>query len=1388
MEDDQVMDRSAPEYIIATLYNPNGGAAENALELITELGTVPHQNLFDTATLDNLVKQHQIYPYLCALLTSCSVDSQLVSKRRVLCFFHAVAYLKLGANGSYGDCIEKLSSNAHLLGPKYAEIVIKKIIENISPTDERTLQCHVALLELLPKFVSLLCDSSKQQAVDGLIRTTWHPSCVVALAATLCELCETEQQCNSALDAISARVRWNIRLLSVDARTSTHRFSAEHSVIDPDDLPNLFYQLILMGKKCESNSNVNYLRRVVVVISHAIDKLLLPLMGFELTAVELDEGDIAVAVGGINTDALRQRYRRSDSCRRIIEDIFSNIVHHLSLAFVRDSTVTNEIIFALKNRWLFSTGFSRSTNDNSARDRTDMVLLSPGKLLLCCIASQSPYHKDKIITGIAEFINEVYSIQNQELLTLWYQDRVWRSAMKIQCEQVWEVFGLLTHGPVRSEVSLSTFLSLSFLLIDNAKLVDNVLVTYSRCIVDLMTANASHGRAAWSFGAWLLIRLFIENLHIRAQVIKELCLRMCTVYRNESHASSTHYSAATDGVTAPVVICVHILSELTRYCPVGLLDSGVELFELFTSLPNLSHDVAAQLIGALCPMFSLSAPLGERCSIALRKISFSKDLFCRKAAACSLLQLLKYQLIQESSAAGTHASTASLKVEEILILLRRFMQHQPSVRAVFYDSVCSFGSLFVAFRPYGTRLLRSQLASYFQSGADNLRLQLNPSQCLSGQKIGEPLMQLMLAIVALVSPKCTPRVEGSSFEVTSDAFILSQLPMSQNFSQMDSFVCENVVNEQDALEVKIISKNTWKIIKGACDTPLAHYGLNVESADQEQEEIAAQFCKCDVVFQFLHGCLACLFQIPPPSREVEDLGRADKNFMNLIQKINHITDIMTKLVTKLKIHDEAAKKAKKKQKKGESEPMMGDEEAEAAAEELDGDAADHRPEKRLQPGVAILKSNWDALSWHASSICKEHLAGFGSTVHASQRVGISGLPTWIPNELYLVARGFEIFHEAVHCEADYGASSEETAVALGSHKFLHCYLLRYCTHILDSIWMSIRNWDVQTELDHLLMVYPPNITTDMPRDEERPKLIRHSQGRAEQLSKLLQELFCELLKDLMIAVKNLVDDSDDTAAQASKKRGRNVTTPQSSNRPRLILTNLSHCLKCFIQLERNRAFSTGNVDLPSSKSAQEAVYRQVVAMTSIAFSTMSSSSVQADSITTYVKQFCSLMMSLQESPEDGVENASALAWKLECPTMLQIVTDLVDVMENSEREKTVAKIYQLCEKKIADPTPTFSVALINFFVLSAPNDPASRFEYVGRIADLCEKCCESQRRTEEQRAARDDNDFVQDDLAEASDLECFTLLNKKCLPGATCLLVSILEKVRATECEPSKAL
>lgn len=334
-------------------------------------------------------------------------------------------------------------------------------------------------------------------------------------------------------------------------------------------------------------------------------------------------------------------------------------------------------------------------------------------------------------------------------------------------------------------------------------------------------------------GSWLVSHLFIVCDHARTRIARDLVTRLVTLTSLSSTTTSSSSSlflnpTPTTGLSHVVHIadvCVSIINNLVTQCPYGIVDVSSELQEAFVSLPSLFPDTAGKLVQALSRLFTRGCGvLADRCALALRKATFSQgwtyillliiflqfykyyylytDAICRQAAVSALLALLRSQMIsttvhkdrnrnqsnipQDFSRNGRDISTnsAPLSVDEILSLLRRFMNHQAVVRSLLYDQLYCLQGDFPHLRELMNRLLLNHMKSLLDKNNDGAwnnitnssSIQLDLESCLDlSNRPQERIGNLILTLLAL----------------TRDGF--SSLELETNDNECDS---ENQDNAQ----------------------------------------------------------------------------------------------------------------------------------------------------------------------------------------------------------------------------------------------------------------------------------------------------------------------------------------------------------------------------------------------------------------------------------------------------------------------------------------------------------------------------------------------------------------------------------------------------------------
>jgi hypothetical protein len=205
-----------------------------------------------------------------------------------------------------------------------------------------------------------------------------------------------------------------------------------------------------------------------------------------------------------------------------------------------------------------------------------------------------------------------------------------------------------------------------------------------------------------------------------------------------------------------------IFEALMQCCLDGLMEISSELQETFLVLTILHPQTASDLIRVLFPLFSVSPALGDRCALALRKASFSKDVLSRQTAVCSLTTLLRCQLLSSSTRSQlpftssqtdvasevepflsqnqhlTQRLSIGISVDEVLSLCRRFLQHQSPVKSILYNNLALLHAEFIHFRPLISQIFRNHLL-HITIDDDPLNL---PSVSSSGGAFGSGMLVL----------------------------------------------------------------------------------------------------------------------------------------------------------------------------------------------------------------------------------------------------------------------------------------------------------------------------------------------------------------------------------------------------------------------------------------------------------------------------------------------------------------------------------------------------------------------------------------------------------------------------------------------------------------------
>ena len=243
-----------------------------------------------------------------------------------------------------------------------------------------------------------------------------------------------------------------------------------------------------------------------------------------------------------------------------------------------------------------------------------------------------------------------------------------------------------------------------------------------------------------------------------------LRLHLAGASADGSASSSASSASIVHGQGEGERLLVDVLDQLASECPHGLLEVVSVLQDVFLALPSLHPVTAGEVVRVLGPLCVYTPTLSDRCALAMRKASFSKDVRSRQAAVSALSALLRSQLAASSqsyrgrgrpgawSGGSLHSCSSQndgsalssrrlmasngqrryaamsqqeqlsqrvstgLSIDEVLSLCRRFLQHQAPVRAVLYDKLSGLDQDFPFFRPLLLRLAVTHLRGIVKEG------------------------------------------------------------------------------------------------------------------------------------------------------------------------------------------------------------------------------------------------------------------------------------------------------------------------------------------------------------------------------------------------------------------------------------------------------------------------------------------------------------------------------------------------------------------------------------------------------------------------------------------------------------------------------------------------
>lgn len=252
--------------------------------------------------------------------------------------------------------------------------------------------------------------------------------------------------------------------------------------------------------------------------------------------------------------------------------------------------------------------------------------------------------------------------------------------------------------------------------------------------------------------------------------MREIVLKLLTSASLKGAASSKTRSSAA---------ITKLLHSLVSTCAHMLLEVEGDLQELLCSLGDFDLTVAGDVVHAMSPLFRHSPSLFDRCVLCIRKATFSNDALCRMSAVAALTELLYFQTDQlDRRTSRQRAGAAEVSIDEVLLLLRRFLQHQSAVRSLLYERFLSLHHAFSSVRIILLRFLSSHLNSLLKTPSDHLG-QVNSSSfvvldlalCLDHHgAVCEPVHDLMLSLLIMASAKSASEDADEQYGCSQSAY------------------------------------------------------------------------------------------------------------------------------------------------------------------------------------------------------------------------------------------------------------------------------------------------------------------------------------------------------------------------------------------------------------------------------------------------------------------------------------------------------------------------------------------------------------------------------------------------------------------------------------------
>lgn len=782
----------------------------------------PIHQLFDHVKI--LKTQKKLKMYLCALLNSTLTLTIPAKARRFNCVQHALDLIsdsEYFTKGEINEIIDRIYAVLRLLTPEESKILCEKVLMKLHGNDKSP---H---LETLVEVMSQLALNSGveycEQVVHSMKQIKWDPSRIVLFSSTLVELSKTDRSILEAMEKISSYLH------------------CINESIDTEDVPSIIYQLTSLSSK-SSNQDI-----VLELIDNVVDIL-----------------DSLV-------DSLYVKNTMQYVMIRKHTQVFSTLIHHISLLLCKDQVISDAILKGIK------------TNLFNAESNRDEVIFSRSRLVLSLLALQAPRIKDSVLTSICDLISSKIKFHCDVNSTHWIAISTWQNFGKDSVPlKIKETFQDLIEKMNSVEAIMPPLVKIAFHLLSENKMSykaipieshRNALCTLKGSI-SILPQEENSDLTVLSLSVFLLHEIFIHFQPSRHQIIRDILSLLLHCDNSKFHCLEFFVIAFFD--------C------LSKYCLQSLLEVCTELLEIFLKIPSMHPMVAAEFIRVLLPLFQTSLQFSDRCSLALRKASFSKDITGRQCAISALMSLLKNTLhltqnkylendcpMSQTSQLSNRIS-AGLSVDEIIAMSKRFLQHQRQVRRHLYSHFVSVSIEYPFFAGVCVKIILSQLSLYL--------VESSPRDQLNGEMYFDVKSKSKLTINVNKLFESNGNQKEAFCELLESLFNIAQASLSILHGSLLSdnqagslfiYHCKGDLHVDNS--VLLVFNTIWGVARSICDNEIVQSDVVSPIASLSSYKKAMYF------IEIVNTLIYCVVNTPPSLSGIS-ISIASKTV--LIQKLS----------------------------------------------------------------------------------------------------------------------------------------------------------------------------------------------------------------------------------------------------------------------------------------------------------------------------------------------------------------------------------------------------------------------------------------------------------------------------------------------------------------------